>query len=64
MSSHEFVRLFAKEPTRFNVRHFMKLAFFTELVLTLQTVLRLADVFGFLQMTLLMNNFAHPCTIP
>ena len=38
----------------------VKRAFFTVFVLTLQTVLRLADVFGFLKMTLVLNTFAHP----
>jgi len=44
-----------KYYTSFNV----KLAFFTVFVLTLQTVLRLAGVFRFLKMTLVLNTFAH-----
>jgi len=39
----------------------VKLAVFSELYLTYKLILRLAGVFGFLPMTVLLKKFVHPC---
>ena len=62
MHLHEFVMLVAKESTRFDVDHFMWIVhFLTTYIWHYKLIFRLAVVFGFLPVTLLLNKFSHPC---
>jgi len=61
---HDFVRLVANESTQFDVGHFMwNLHSLTNFNWHYKLISRLAGIFGFLSITLLLNKFAHPALV-
>jgi len=60
MHLHEFVWFVAKESTRFDVAHFMhNLHSLSNCIWHYKLIMRLAVVFVFLPMNLLLNKFAQ-----